>query len=818
MISHTQTPKRIIRQTLIIGLVITSLFIASASNAQVTSNSIQPIPTPLRWAPPELDNPTVINVKVSGNHNINLDGDKDYILNMPDSPVTEALAIVGGRNVVMIGGEIDIPNQGKNATRSSRTGIKIKNSKGIIHIEGILIYGEDLSEGIQISAPNAIIQIQNVRIEDIHAHDQVNFTDNHPDLIQPYGNVTELRIDHFTGSTDYQGFMLKADYNGALGTVKISNANIIGRPTARYLIWFSNVPTAGDVTFENVYLDLPSGSHGSIGNAVWPHDRKSYPNQAQVINTADCTCVTWPPEMRPQIIGYLQEGLPPQGDYVKQGQVGIGYSPVGYSGGSVGEIVLINKPPQVTSPGDQVSIIGMPIALQIQGSDPENETLIYHAIDLPEGLHIDQSTGLITGTVTMLSNHNTSIVVIDEQGQPSGTTYNWSILENPDNIIIEPPINLAPVVMTPMNQSTTVGTFASLAIQADDPENTALSYSAAGLPDGLQIDFTSGVISGTPTSSGQYDVELMVYDNEALGSPLVSFTWMVNEQPSSSPLSAPTSNNLAVVALTLINADTNNDIMALTNGATIYLDSLPTLNLNVRADVTSDVNSLKFQLNNGQSQHTENKAPFTLKGDNNGNYKAWTPTVGEYTLAVTGYSGSKVRGQSSQPLIIMFTVAQQSNSTVVVINDSDTGNSNTNTNINTSDGGTATNTSDDGTATNTTNNSGMTVTKFILVNADTNQDIMQLTNSTVIDLNTLPTKNLNIRAETSGQIKSVKFTGSKSGTENSAPYALAGDLKGDYKKWTPSTGNVTITATPYTKANGKGNAGAAMTVSFTVNG
>ncbi|MGJ3237988.1 MAG: hypothetical protein ACFE0Q_04720 [Anaerolineae bacterium] len=250
---------------------------------------------------------------------------------MPDTPVTEALKIDGGRNIVLIGGEIDIPYQGDNPTRSSRTGLKIRNATGIVHIEGMLIYGEDLSEGIQIDAPDAIVQIQNVRIEDIHARDQVDFTDNHPDLIQPYGNVRELRVDHFTGSTDYQGFMLKADFNGPLGTVDISNANIIGRPTARYLIWLSNVPDAGDVTFENVYLDLPSGQYGSLGNAVWPHERRPYPNQAQIIDTSDFEGVTWPSEMSPRVHGYIQEGTPPQGDYVRRDQVGIGYVPVGYS-------------------------------------------------------------------------------------------------------------------------------------------------------------------------------------------------------------------------------------------------------------------------------------------------------------------------------------------------------------------------------------------------------------------------------------------------------------------------------------------------------
>lgn len=41
--------------------------------------------------------------------------------------------------------------------------------------------------------------------------DQAEFTDNHPDIIQTRGGVGELRIDHLTGSTDYQGLYFKND-------------------------------------------------------------------------------------------------------------------------------------------------------------------------------------------------------------------------------------------------------------------------------------------------------------------------------------------------------------------------------------------------------------------------------------------------------------------------------------------------------------------------------------------------------------------------------------------------------------------------------
>ena len=58
-------------------------------------------------------------------------------------------------------------------------------------------------------------------------------------------------------------------------------------------------------------------------------------------------------------------------------------------------------------------------------------------------------------------------------------------------------------VTPPANQTGTVGTAASLQIQAtDSAAGQTLTYSAAGLPAGLTISSTTGLISGTPTTTG----------------------------------------------------------------------------------------------------------------------------------------------------------------------------------------------------------------------------------------------------------------------------------------------------------------------------
>ena len=58
-------------------------------------------------------------------------------------------------------------------------------------------------------------------------------------------------------------------------------------------------------------------------------------------------------------------------------------------------------------------------------------------------------------------------------------------------------------VTNPGSQSSTVGTAASLQIHAtDSASGQTLTYSASGLPAGLSINSSSGLISGTPDDGG----------------------------------------------------------------------------------------------------------------------------------------------------------------------------------------------------------------------------------------------------------------------------------------------------------------------------
>jgi hypothetical protein len=87
----------------------------------------------------------------------------------------------------------------------------------------------------------------------------------------------------------------------------------------------------------------------------------------------------------------------------------------------------------------------------------------------------------------------------------------------------------------PGNQTTTAGTAVSLQIQAtDSASGQTLTYTATGLPTGLSINTTTGLITGTPTTAGTSTVSVTAKDTTgATGT--AAFTWTVNNSGAPPP-------------------------------------------------------------------------------------------------------------------------------------------------------------------------------------------------------------------------------------------------------------------------------------------
>jgi len=92
-------------------------------------------------------------------------------------------------------------------------------------------------------------------------------------------------------------------------------------------------------------------------------------------------------------------------------------------------------------------------------------------------------------------------------------------IENPDS-------NRDPVIVNPGSLTSNLNQSVSIAISATDPDPDVLQYFATGLPTGLAIDDSTGLVTGAATEEGAFDVELLVIDGVG-GAATLNFQWSI---------------------------------------------------------------------------------------------------------------------------------------------------------------------------------------------------------------------------------------------------------------------------------------------------
>jgi hypothetical protein len=308
-----------------------------------------------------------------------------------------------------------------------------------------------------------------------------------------------------------------------------------------------------------------------------------------------------------------------------------------------------------------------------------------------------------------------------------------------------------------INQGTTSQTIDVNSASVSIAGNKVTINPAADFPEGAEINvqFPAGVFKD-------------LADNDFTGINNAT-TWNFSTRDES-----PEKKN-KVVKLVLVDADRDRDIMEIKEGDVINVMNLPTQHVNIRAYTDPvKVGSVLFDLDGTIA--VENSLPYVIGGDARGDYRHWTLPVGEHTLTATPYSkytphnATVGNGTKGIPLTVHFTVT------------------------------------------------GYAVNELVLLNADTDEDIQTLKNGDIIDLGLLATQHLNIRAITNPmRVGRVMFD--MDGTvvrEYYFPYAIGGDIYGDYRTWTLPLGKHTLTATPYNYMGGGGKSGVSHRVEFTV--
>lgn len=183
----------------------------------------------------------------------------------------------------------------------------------------------------------------------------------------------------------------------------------------------------------------------------------------------------------------------------------------------------VNRHPTIEPIGPQEAVEGEYFELQVVGSDPDGDHVIFTMSGLPDEITIDPDTGLISGIFPWYSDriYNVTIGLGETPGLATVRSVQWSVAN----------VNMAPMVISPVAQSNAEGDSVSLAIVASDPDEDTLSYAAANLPDGLTINPETGEISGrlSYVSSGVHAVTVEVSDGIIAPPPQVTFHWTVTD-------------------------------------------------------------------------------------------------------------------------------------------------------------------------------------------------------------------------------------------------------------------------------------------------
>jgi prepilin-type N-terminal cleavage/methylation domain-containing protein len=208
----------------------------------------------------------------------------------------------------------------------------------------------------------------------------------------------------------------------------------------------------------------------------------------------------------------------------------------------------------VTNPGNQASETSASVTRAVAATGGV-KPYKWSATGLPTGLAID-STGTVTGRPTTVGSFSVTVTTVDAKAATVTTSFGWTITAGP-----------AIGAPTAVGQANPVGTAISLASTATLGSGV-YTWSATGLPGGLSINPSTGLISGTINAGTRYITTVAVVDS-AGGTASVSFVWAVSASGTTLRVTNPTGDlTTAVGAVVSLTAAASGGAMPLTWTAT----------------------------------------------------------------------------------------------------------------------------------------------------------------------------------------------------------------------------------------------------------
>ena len=161
--------------------------------------------------------------------------------------------------------------------------------------------------------------------------------------------------------------------------------------------------------------------------------------------------------------------------------------------------------PLITSTAAASGNVGTTFSYQITAA---NTPTSYGVQGLPGGLTVNSSTGLISGTPKVAGTYALTLNAYNSAGKGSATL-TLTITQS------------TPVITSATTAGCTVGATFSYQIAAS---GSPTSFGVQGLPGGLSVNSSTGLVSGTPKIAGKFTLTLNAYNNAGKGSAALTLT------------------------------------------------------------------------------------------------------------------------------------------------------------------------------------------------------------------------------------------------------------------------------------------------------
>jgi hypothetical protein len=146
----------------------------------------------------------------------------------------------------------------------------------------------------------------------------------------------------------------------------------------------------------------------------------------------------------------------------------------------------------LTPMADQANSVGDTVSLPVTATTTVGP-IVYSATGLPDGLTIDPTSGVITGTPTTEQTVTVTLTATSSTIADS-LSFTWTISPAP----------VAASITSGPPPDATIDWPYDFTVTATGLPTPTFSITAGALPPGLTLDPSSGAISGTPTTAGSY--------------------------------------------------------------------------------------------------------------------------------------------------------------------------------------------------------------------------------------------------------------------------------------------------------------------------